>query len=106
SSNCVNRWLEPSIFIHVAVSSTRPTNVLADGLRSFSLASRSSNCCAMSSVTATIPRRYWRPPLIGLEGRQLLQSSTNKYFGFGESRYDATRIAGVLEGGRHEITNH
>src|SRR6476620_9527420 len=25
---------------------------------------------------------------------------------FGESRYDATRIAGVLEGGRHEIIDH
>src|SRR5262249_23355173 len=38
--------------VHVAVSSTLPTNLLADSLRSPSLASRSSNACAMSSVTS------------------------------------------------------
>src|SRR5262249_40556138 len=38
--------------IHVAVFNTRPTNILADSLRSPSLASRSSNACAMSSVTS------------------------------------------------------
>jgi len=38
--------------IHVAVFSTLPTNVLADSLRSPSLASRSSNASAMSSVTS------------------------------------------------------
>src|SRR5262245_17453929 len=38
--------------VHIAVSSTRSTNVLAESLRSPSLASRSSNAPAMSSVTS------------------------------------------------------
>src|SRR5262249_61701415 len=74
--------------IHVAVSNTRPTNILADSLRSPSLASRSSNACAMSSVTSRdhpsavlkattrIGLEYWPPPILLMTSLSLALASS------------------------------